>query len=359
MPCWATCTTRRLGWRRGLDWVLILLTVRNGPYWSLRRCSMKCTRRQRTRCREQTASSRLKASSGGTTTGNHLWRRWWRSRERGQWSFFPWPDDHGDDCEQGPRLSTILAKLGRRPFQPTIYTVSVAQVSHKHIIDVFGDDGEIKTLMTANEVNIGNRDADLLKNGFIIKGVLLQEGCTPVATFSSHFVLAELKISGQLFQADRVMAGAGVRRRQRFLRSMWRHAQTAIKMAVATCVHLRASRFTSTKSRCFFKTKDSRLAFFGITILMLTLIQVSFDLVASDHDFMGLALACVNDVEKALVILAVAEYILRILHCSGEQLCYRFCSPLFNFPHETRAITYCWNDRGWCQKQHVAQFCRE
>ena len=82
------------------------------------------------------------------------------------WSFFPWPEDHGDDCEQGPRFSTILAKLGRRPFQPTpaIYTVSVAQLSHKHMVDV-----EIKTLMTANEVNSGNKDADLLKNGFIIK----------------------------------------------------------------------------------------------------------------------------------------------------------------------------------------------
>ena len=67
-----------------------------------------------------------------------------------------------------------------------------------------------------------------------------------------------------------------------------------------------------------FLTKDFRLSFFGITILMLTLLQVSSDLVASDHDFIGLSLPCVNDVEKALVILAVTEYILRILHCSGE-----------------------------------------
>ena len=51
---------------------------------------------------------------------------------------------------------------------------------------------------------------------------------------------------------------------------------------------------------------------------MLTLLQVSSDLVASDHDFIGLSLRCVNDVEKALVILAVTEYILRILHCTGE-----------------------------------------
>ena len=33
------------------------------------------------------------------------------------------------------------------------------------------------------------------------------------------------------------MAGAAVRRRQRFLRSMWRHEQTTIKMAFATCAH--------------------------------------------------------------------------------------------------------------------------
>ena len=37
---------------------------------------------------------------------------------------------------------------------------------------------------------------------------------------------------------------------------------------------------------------------------------------ASDHDFIGLALACVNDVEKALVILAVAEYIFCV-SCTG------------------------------------------
>ena len=132
-----------------------------------------------------------------------------------------------------------LGQVGRRPFQPTPanYTVSVAQLSHKHMIDVFEDDGEIKTLMTANEVNIGNKDADLLKNGFIIKVFCFKKVAHKWRPSARTFVLAELKISGQLFQGDRVMAGAGVRRRQRSLRSMWRHAETAIKMAFATCVH--------------------------------------------------------------------------------------------------------------------------
>ena len=65
-----------------------------------------------------------------------------------------------------------------------------------------------------------------------------------------------------------------------------------------------------------FLSKGSRLAFFGITILMLTLIQVSSDLVASDDDVIGLALACVNDFEKLLVIHAVAEYIFCV-SCTG------------------------------------------
>ena len=44
---------------------------------------------------------------------------------------------------------------------PVIFTMTRAQLSHKHMINVFEDDSEIKSLMTANEGNICNRAAEL------------------------------------------------------------------------------------------------------------------------------------------------------------------------------------------------------
>ena len=69
-------------------------------------------------------------------------------------------------------------------------------------------------------------------------GVVVQEGCTPVATFSSHFDVCQAEnVPVSFFQSQRVMAGGAVRRRLRLLRSTWRHEHMAIKMAIATCAH--------------------------------------------------------------------------------------------------------------------------
>ena len=68
-----------------------------------------------------------------------------------------------------------------------------------------------------------------------VAGVVVQEGCTPVATFSSHFDVCQAEnVPISFFQSQRVMAGGAVRRR---LRSIWRHEQLAIKMAIGTCAH--------------------------------------------------------------------------------------------------------------------------
>ena len=62
-------------------------------------------------------------------------------------------------------------KMGGKPLQPTpaIYTINVAQLSQKHMINVFEDNGGIKTLMTANESKFDNRAASLLTHCGIMR----------------------------------------------------------------------------------------------------------------------------------------------------------------------------------------------
>ena len=55
-----------------------------------------------------------------------------------------------------------------------------------------------------------------------------KEGRTPVANLRTLAVCTF---------AERAMAGAAVRRRQRFLRSMWRHEQLSLKMMAASVSH--------------------------------------------------------------------------------------------------------------------------
>ena len=101
-----------------------------------------------------------------------------------------------DDREQGPRRQTILVKLGRRPLQPTpaIHAMNVTQLSQKHMINVFEDDGEIKTLMTTTVGQI----ADLLKNDFIIKEVPSHKGVDAVVEVVQRLKFMVPIVSGPL-----------------------------------------------------------------------------------------------------------------------------------------------------------------
>ena len=124
------------------------------------------------------------------------------------------------------------------------------------------------------------------------RGVLVQEGFTTVSTFSSHFGVcwAEHLAVSFFFQAERVMAGAAVRGRQRFLRSTWGHEQMAMKMAIATCAHHSVQTATSRPTVVVFLTSDSEEMCYGISISDIDVSSfASSELVVSDTGLVALA----------------------------------------------------------------------
>ena len=115
------------------------------------------------------------------------------------------------------------------------------------------------------------------------------------------------------------MAGSAVRRRLRSFRSMWRHEQMSIKMAIAKCAHHSVQTDTHRPKVAVFdqgiQVGVPRHHEFDVDSS-----PMSSDPVASDYE-VGLAPAFVDDSTQALALHAVAEYAVPIFHFSWERVC--------------------------------------